>query len=226
MRRQAAVTGTVENHALSGAAAAAAAAVSQDTRLAILHAARQRFLHYGYKKTTIDEIAAAAGVGKGTVYLYFAGKEEILLTIVNEVKRNVTLQMRAIAASLAAPEEKLRQMILARILSVYDATNASAHGVEIVGEMLRPQLMACGREEHQAQLALMADVLREGFRQGKFTVPENDFHRAAEHLSIAFVSFFPPYASPCHSDLGCRASFESRASSLFEFLMQGLRRRD
>jgi AcrR family transcriptional regulator len=53
---------------------------SCETRQAILEAARSRFLHYGYKKTTIDEIAADAGVGKGTVYLYFGGKEDILLT--------------------------------------------------------------------------------------------------------------------------------------------------
>jgi AcrR family transcriptional regulator len=41
-------------------------AASSSTREAILQAARQRFLHYGYKKTTIDEIAQDAGIGKGT----------------------------------------------------------------------------------------------------------------------------------------------------------------
>ncbi|WP_294940764.1 alpha-D-ribose 1-methylphosphonate 5-phosphate C-P-lyase PhnJ, partial [Tardiphaga sp.] len=59
-------------------------------RRAILEAARKRFLHYSYKKTTIDDIGQDAKVGKGTVYLYFDSKEDILLTIAQGVKRNAT----------------------------------------------------------------------------------------------------------------------------------------
>ena len=58
-----------------------------DVRQKILDAAEHRLWRYGFKKTTIDEIASDAGVGKGTVYLYFDGKEEIGLAIVSEYKR-------------------------------------------------------------------------------------------------------------------------------------------
>jgi AcrR family transcriptional regulator len=40
----------------------------ENIREKILEAAERRLWHYGIKKTTIDEIAADAGVGKGTVY--------------------------------------------------------------------------------------------------------------------------------------------------------------
>jgi AcrR family transcriptional regulator len=47
-------------------------------RAAILDAARELFVHKGYEETTIAEIAQAAGVAVGTVYLYFRNKREVL----------------------------------------------------------------------------------------------------------------------------------------------------
>jgi AcrR family transcriptional regulator len=196
-----------------------------DTRRAILEAARSRFLHYGYKKTTIDEIAADAGVGKGTVYLYFDGKEDIMLTIARGVKENITAQMQAIAHSLATPEEKLRRMVLASILSVHDAVNTTAHGVELVDEMLRPKIMQCGQAEREAQLEMLAEVLVEGTGRGDFAVVDGDAQRAARHLVLATVSFYPPYMDPCHGRATCRRDLEMRVNGMLDFLFQGIRRR-
>src|SRR5260221_10681116 len=103
------------------ATAAPATETNPCTRQLIMESAQRLFLHYGYKKTTIDDIAQEAGIGKGTVYLYFDGKEEIMLTIAENVKRNITAQMQAIAGSLGSPEEKIRRMILASIITVHDA---------------------------------------------------------------------------------------------------------
>ncbi len=43
----------------------------------ILEAAKELFLRYGVKKTTIDDIANQAGIAKGSVYLVFTSKEEL-----------------------------------------------------------------------------------------------------------------------------------------------------
>ena len=48
-------------------------------RARILEAATGRFVRFGYRKTSIDEIARAAGVAKGTVYLYYRNKAELVL---------------------------------------------------------------------------------------------------------------------------------------------------
>ena len=40
-------------------------------------AAGRLFLHYGYRKTSVDQIAREAGIGKGTIYNYFRNKEEL-----------------------------------------------------------------------------------------------------------------------------------------------------
>lgn len=192
----------------------------EETRRAILEAARKRFLHYGFKKTTIDEIAADAGIGKGTVYLYFETKEALLLTLAREVKRNVTNQMRTITESMAPPEEKLRRMLMAAVLSVHDVAQVTVHGSELVNELLSPRLMQCGQSEREAQLALLAQVLGEG----DFDLPGTPAE-TAPHFLLAMVPFFPPYLNPCHASPSCRKGLESQADAMLDFLLHGIRKR-
>jgi AcrR family transcriptional regulator len=192
----------------------------EETRRAILEAARKRFLHYGFKKTTIDEIAADAGIGKGTVYLYFETKEAILLTLARDVKRNVTDQMRSISESLASPEEKLRRMLLASVLSVHDVAQVTVHGTELVNELLSPRLMECGQPERTAQLELLTAVLSEG----EFELPAPPCEVASLFM-LAMVPFFPPYLNPCHASPSCRKGLEGQAGAMLDFLLHGIRRR-
>lgn len=51
-------------------------------RAAILEAARNLFQRYGYRKTTMEEIARDAGITKPTVYAYFDGKKDVLVSLV------------------------------------------------------------------------------------------------------------------------------------------------
>jgi AcrR family transcriptional regulator len=53
-------------------------------RTQILEAARERFLAGGLKATTVSQIATAAGVAKGTVYLYFPSKDAVLHQILSD----------------------------------------------------------------------------------------------------------------------------------------------
>ena len=60
----------------------------EDKRERILDAAFDKFKQYGFLKTTVDEIARQAQVGKGTIYFYFKSKEEILLALVDREMTN------------------------------------------------------------------------------------------------------------------------------------------
>lgn len=54
---------------------------SEITRERVFKAAVSCFENFGYKKTSIDEIARLAGVGRGTVYLYFRDKDDLFLYV-------------------------------------------------------------------------------------------------------------------------------------------------
>src|SRR3979409_1582850 len=77
-------------------------------RLAILQAARTVFASQGYADTVVDDIAAEAGIGKGTLYLYFPSKEQIYLAALLEDARNLNRLTRDGIAAAATWQEKLR----------------------------------------------------------------------------------------------------------------------
>lgn len=61
-----------------------------DRRQEILEAATKSFSLFGYKATTMDQVAKLANVGKGTIYTFFSNKEElfheIVFTMIKEMK--------------------------------------------------------------------------------------------------------------------------------------------
>lgn len=50
----------------------------------ILDAASALFLEYGYKKTTLDDIADRLGIQKGGIYYYYKGKEELFIAVLKK----------------------------------------------------------------------------------------------------------------------------------------------
>ncbi|MFC7329085.1 TetR/AcrR family transcriptional regulator [Marinactinospora rubrisoli] len=79
----------------------------------ILNATRELVLEHGIRKVTIAEIARAAGVGKGTVYLYWPAKEELLLDLFG---RDFLVGLDSIRAALAADPDLVRPARLAPLV--------------------------------------------------------------------------------------------------------------
>jgi AcrR family transcriptional regulator len=76
----------------------------------ILAAARRLMEQKGADALTMDEIAQAAGVAKGTLYLYFQSKDELVQALLSQVGETIVQDLEAILAKPAPPPEKLRQV--------------------------------------------------------------------------------------------------------------------
>ena len=87
---------SVRANATSARNGRAVSAAEQKTE-AILNAARAVFSRHGFDATTVDAVAAEAGIAKGTVYLYFKSKEDLyaaaLVRDVERVSRTAKQQM-------------------------------------------------------------------------------------------------------------------------------------
>ncbi len=81
-------------------------------REAILHAATELFIAYGYKKTTIDDVAGAAGVAKGTVYLYYRNKAELFLHAIALQKQQYLEEMAPVFDPSRSAIERLRELVI------------------------------------------------------------------------------------------------------------------
>lgn len=77
----------------------------------IFEAAAGVFTKKGYHKTTVEEIAAAIGVSKGTIYYYFKNKEELYLAIIQEGIDLFHEQLAKVAQSPGSPQDKIRKLI-------------------------------------------------------------------------------------------------------------------
>jgi AcrR family transcriptional regulator len=164
-----------------------------DVRQKILDAAEQRLWHYGFKKTTIDEIASDAGVGKGTVYLYFDGKEAIGLAIVAEYKKRGLQEIEIIARDpQKSLVQKLTEMLQYPILRACQSCRESPAMQEMI-VAIKPHIRDHTQPQTEQEYRLLADVLEEGNQTGIFDVP--DTLETARTLKMMTHGFFPPY--PC-----------------------------
>jgi AcrR family transcriptional regulator len=77
----------------------------------ILAAARQLLEQRGLEAMTMEEIAAAAGVAKGTLYLYFQSKDDLILALINQVGENLLQDLEASLQAPGTPPEKLILMV-------------------------------------------------------------------------------------------------------------------
>ena len=79
-------------------------------RRGMIQAATALFAKKGHHRTTVDEITKEAGVAKGTFYLYFRDKEELLKLVMQELLEKHKLAYEVLGAT-PCPKERLRQYI-------------------------------------------------------------------------------------------------------------------
>lgn len=78
----------------------------------ILQAAKELFRHYGYNKTSVNEIAKKAKVAKATIYKYFESKEMILHSILMEYIRKSVEDLLGNRGEIQDQEAYLSKLIL------------------------------------------------------------------------------------------------------------------
>ena len=156
-------------------------AADSPVRARILAAARQRFADFGYRRTGIAEIARDAGIAPGTVYRYFANKEEVFRAVMRDgLARWLATARRVLNAPGTAVERLAR---LGQASLEFSRDDALVHSVyrrdgEIIFAPLLEELHAELVREH---VAMMAGVIRAGIRDGTF--------RAVDPERAAFVLF-------------------------------------
>src|SRR5262249_10615601 len=83
----------------------------QEREQLILQAADELLLEKGYHDTSIEDIAVRVGISKGTVYLHFASKDDLVFALLERGMRELQATLDAIFLSPGTPREKLRAVI-------------------------------------------------------------------------------------------------------------------
>ena len=138
-----------------------------DKRAAILRAATRVFARNGYFNSKVADIAHAAKVADGTVYLYFKSKEEILHSIFDQNMAEAIAAGRKLIENLDDPREMLRRIAKLHLERLgADRDLAVVFQVELRGSTkFMEEFSAAGFAEH---LALLRRTFEEGQRVGVF----------------------------------------------------------
>lgn len=133
----------------------------------ILEAARRVMARYGMQGTTVDRVAEEAKVAKGTIYLYFLSKDELVHAAVLEGLREMVAEtIRSDDASLP-PLERIRNLILAQYR--IQASNQDFLKTLIIGNSLDIELESqAGRDfmrVYAGHLDFVASVLQDAIER-------------------------------------------------------------
>ena len=193
-------------------------ATATNTRDLILDAAERLIGVLGYSKTTMDDVAKAAGVGKRTIYVHFPTKEEVVLSTIDRIVERLLARLRDHAAAPGPAADRLRAMLRERVLFRFDSVRDYSHGLDGLFASLRPAYLARRGAYFAAEAGVFADVLRAGHAAGELFAP--DPAAAAEAVLLATNSLLP-YALSAR-ELGRRKDVEARAGRVADLLLFGL----
>jgi len=190
-----------------------------EVREAILDATDSLLSRYGYKKMTIDDLAKEVGIGKGSVYLHFTSKEEIVLSHIDRIIEQLKGKLSAIArARNEKPEDRLQKMLKTRVLHRFESVQHYTQNLNDLLSAIRPRFLARRENYFTEEARIFASVIEEGQQMDKFI--DGAASEIAESLILATNSLLP--FSLTVQELGARRDIEAKVTRLAELLMQGL----
>lgn len=125
------------------------------------------FQRYGFRKTTMDEIARAAGITKPTVYNYFRGKKDIMVALVEWEASRVLETGLGSSGGDKSPIERLESMFLA-VDSFLQEDSFLQGIVSRDPDVLTPEVIRVAFDFERRIIDAVADILREGMASGIF----------------------------------------------------------
>lgn len=184
----------------------------------ILDATDRLLARYGYRKMTVEDIAVEAGIGKGTIYLHFSSKEEVVLSHIDRIVERMKERLREIAKSDAMAAERLRLMLMTRVLFRFDSVQHYTQSLNDLLAALRSGLLARRAQYFEAEAQIFAEVLRAGREAGELSF---DDERVTAHALLQATNGLLPY-SLSKSELGSRREVSLRVSNVADLILHGV----
>lgn len=190
----------------------------KDIRDLILDAVDVLLAKFGYKKMTMDDVARQVGIGKGTIYLHFPGKEELILSHIDRIADRIVAKLREIAGSSDSPDRRIRKMLVHRVLFRFDSVAHYSQNLSDLLSSVRTSLLTRREGHFEKEAAMFEDVLREGARLGTLDCPDP---RTTSFVLIQSTNSLLPFSLSAR-ELGRREELEDQVGRIADLLIKGL----
>lgn len=190
-----------------------------DTRQRILDAAGSRFMHYGYQKTTMAEIARDLSMSTGNLYRFFSSKLDIAEAIALKHEDAADAVAQAIVARREPAEARLRLYFTTALDETYKVIAESRKVFEIAQAIIAERPAFANRRLALERVHL-SRILQDGIDEGVIaSVPDLSF--TAEMLQCALMKYRYPQLHGCFDLPGLHREL----AGVMDLLFDGLRRR-
>jgi AcrR family transcriptional regulator len=188
-----------------------------EVKEAIVNVARHIFSRFGFKKTTMDEIAIASRKGKSSIYYYFASKEEIFQAVVEKEAEILKQELIKAFNETDNPEQKLKMHVLIRMRTMEKLANFySAIKDDYLGHL--DFIEKIRKKYDQEEIQMMESILVEGVKNGIFEIEDTAL------AAIAIVTAMKGMEIPLFWGVE-EKDLESRLDHLIHILFHGVMKR-
>jgi AcrR family transcriptional regulator len=170
----------------------------------ILKIAQDIFSKYGYKKTTLDDIANAVRKGKSSLYYYFKSKEDLFQAVIMKEVDLLTRELDRVINRNTEPVDKLRDYMLTKIntfrnlANFYHALENDVTAITFINDVKN--------RYEQDEIRLIKRILIEGVRKGEFEI--YDFNLAAIGITMAIKGLEMPLSAGTYGNLNLERSID------------------
>ena len=155
----------------------------------IIEAAGVIFERYGFKKTTMDDIAYAAGKGKSSLYYYFKNKEQVFEAVVAHEAEHLVNEINTSISSSKTAIEKLRSYVTIRMKRFVQRGNlATALNDNFLATFSFIEKIRNNYRDFEIEM--ISEIIKEGIDNKEFKPVDSNF--VAEAILTCMIGFEVP----------------------------------
>jgi AcrR family transcriptional regulator len=186
-------------------------------KITIIKTAQELFARFGFVKTTVDEIARAARMGKATLYYYFKGKEDLFREVIESECRILNEKIKEAVKKEETPRKKLRAFFLTRMEYLNELANIDS---ALKDDYLKHYAFIEKTREKTIndETEVVKNILRDGIDQNIFLIQDIDLTAFAIISALKGLEYPWSFKAPL-------PDVEKNVDKLTEILFNGIVKR-
>lgn len=194
---------------------------NDSVKTAILEVSRDLFAKFGYKKTTMEDIAHALGKGKSSLYYYFKNKEEIFQAVIDWEEDILFSRLKDVVSLSVSAAEKIKKYVEVRMETIRELENYhKALKIENTGGFDFLSHIKGRSEKEEAKM--LEEIIIEGINTSLFTIKNS--HLAAISISVALKGLEEPLFRSMN--LEKLEDFKIQLENILNILFYGILKRE
>ncbi len=187
-------------------------------RHSIMDASRDLFARFGYKKTTMEDIAMALRKGKSSLYYYFKNKEEIFQAVIDMESEMLFNRLKEVVNSKKDAAAKLKDYVIVRMETVRNLENYQ----RVIKEDLYGGydfLLPNRHKNESLEEDLLTSILEEGLNSGLFQI------KGPKTAAIGIATALRGLEIPLFRGVENMAGFNKQLDNILSILFYGVIKR-